>query len=140
MKKTYITFSAMALALLSTGVMASCGEAETAKAPAKASTAKNAAQALPNYRYVDLDSVLSKYNLAKDYSEEMLRKLILSGMNCARFNFSHGTHESQLATLTRLKRVREGGLKLDPGLRPGQWRPLTQQERQRLYQTLSLQE
>ena len=73
MKKTYITFSAMALALLSTGVMASCGEAETAKAPAKASTAKNAAQALPNYRYVDLDSVLSKYNLAKDYSEEMLR-------------------------------------------------------------------
>ena len=40
-------------------------------------------------------------------SEEMLRKLILSGMNCARFNFSHGTHESQLATLTRLKRVRD---------------------------------
>ena len=40
-------------------------------------------------------------------SEEMLRKLILSGMNCARFNFSHGTHASQLATLTRLKRVRD---------------------------------
>ena len=29
--------------------------------------------ALPNYRYVDLDSVLSAYNLAKDYNEEMLR-------------------------------------------------------------------
>lgn len=28
---------------------------------------------LPNYRYVDLDTVLSKYNLAKDYNEEMLR-------------------------------------------------------------------
>ena len=28
---------------------------------------------LPNFRYVDLDSVLSKYNLAKDYNEEMLR-------------------------------------------------------------------
>lgn len=28
---------------------------------------------LPNYRYVDLDSILSKYNLAKDYNEEMLR-------------------------------------------------------------------
>lgn len=28
---------------------------------------------LPNYRYVDLDSVLSAYNLAKDYNEEMLR-------------------------------------------------------------------
>jgi len=40
-------------------------------------------------------------------NEEMLRKLILAGMNCARFNFSHGTHESQLATLTRFKRVRD---------------------------------
>lgn len=28
---------------------------------------------LPNYRYVDLDSVLANYNLAKDYNEEMLR-------------------------------------------------------------------
>ncbi len=27
----------------------------------------------PNYRYVDLDTVLSKYNLAKDYNEEILR-------------------------------------------------------------------
>ncbi len=40
-------------------------------------------------------------------SEDMIRKLILSGMNCARFNFSHGTHESHLATLTRLRRVRD---------------------------------
>ena len=40
-------------------------------------------------------------------SEEMLRKLILPGMNCARFNFSHGTHETQLATLTKLKRARD---------------------------------
>jgi len=40
-------------------------------------------------------------------SDEMLRKLILAGMNCARFNFSHGTHATQLATLTRLKRVRD---------------------------------
>lgn len=39
--------------------------------------------------------------------EETLRQLILSGMNCARFNFSHGTHESHLATLTKLKRVRD---------------------------------
>lgn len=28
---------------------------------------------LPNFRYVDLDSILSNYNLAKDYNEEMLR-------------------------------------------------------------------
>ena len=40
-------------------------------------------------------------------SEEMIRKLILSGMNCARFNFSHGTHESHLETLNRLRRVRD---------------------------------
>ena len=40
-------------------------------------------------------------------NEETLRKLILAGMNCARFNFSHGTHESHLATLTKLKRVRD---------------------------------
>ena len=40
-------------------------------------------------------------------SDEMLRKLIEHGMNCARFNFSHGSHESQMATLTRLRRVRD---------------------------------
>ena len=28
---------------------------------------------MPNYRYVDLDTILSKYNLAKDYNEEMIR-------------------------------------------------------------------
>lgn len=28
---------------------------------------------LPNYRYVDLDTILNNYNLAKDYNEEMLR-------------------------------------------------------------------
>ena len=31
-------------------------------------------------------------------------------------------------TVTRLKRVREGGLLLDEALRPGQWRPLTGEE------------
>ncbi len=40
-------------------------------------------------------------------SEEMIRKLILSGMNCARFNFSHGTHDSHLDTFHRLQRVRD---------------------------------
>ena len=40
-------------------------------------------------------------------SEEMMEALILNGMNAARFNFSHGTHESHLATLTRLKHVRD---------------------------------
>jgi len=34
--------------------------------------------------------------------------------------------------VTRLKRMREGGLFLDPALRPGQWRQLTQEERAKL--------
>ncbi|MBT9685347.1 MULTISPECIES: pyruvate kinase [Eubacteriales] len=38
---------------------------------------------------------------------EMIRKLIETGMNAARFNFSHGTHESHLAQLNMLKHVRD---------------------------------
>ena len=40
-------------------------------------------------------------------SEQAMRQLILAGMNAARFNFSHGTHESHLAQLNKLKRVRD---------------------------------
>lgn len=40
-------------------------------------------------------------------SEQAMRRLILAGMNAARFNFSHGTHESHLAQLNKLKRVRD---------------------------------
>ncbi len=40
-------------------------------------------------------------------SEQAMRRLILAGMNAARFNFSHGTHESHLALLNKLKRVRD---------------------------------
>lgn len=43
-------------------------------APAKKeATAKKPEQNLPNYRYVDVDTVLSRYNLAKDYNEEMMK-------------------------------------------------------------------
>lgn len=38
--------------------------------------------------------------------EEMLRELILGGMNCARLNFSHGTQEEQKARMDRVKKVR----------------------------------
>ena len=37
----------------------------------------------------------------------LVRALILGGMNCARFNFSHGNHEEQLARLNMFKRVRD---------------------------------
>ena len=40
-------------------------------------------------------------------SENMIRKLVQNGMNAARFNFSHGTHESHLALLQKLRRVRD---------------------------------
>ena len=39
--------------------------------------------------------------------EETIRSLILTGMDAARFNFSHGTHETHLSLLNRFKHVRE---------------------------------
>ena len=65
----------MALALL-----ASCGgsDKENKSAPAPKVTAGKADSlvtgALPNYRYVDGDSVLSRYNLANDFMEQMIKK------------------------------------------------------------------
>lgn len=43
-------------------------------------------------------------------------------------------------TVARLKRVREGCLVLDRSLKPGQWRPLTEEELKRLRQETFLQE
>lgn len=40
-------------------------------------------------------------------SEEMIGKLITAGMNVARVNFSHGTHDSNCTLISRLKKVRE---------------------------------
>lgn len=39
-------------------------------------------------------------------SEETLREMCLAGMNVARLNFSHGTHEAHLKTLATIKKVR----------------------------------
>ena len=39
--------------------------------------------------------------------EETLRQLMLSGMNVARINFSHGSYEEQEETINRIKKVRE---------------------------------
>ena len=39
--------------------------------------------------------------------EEMIRTLIRTGMDAARFNFSHGSHPEHLARLNKLKGVRD---------------------------------
>lgn len=39
--------------------------------------------------------------------DNVLRQLMLSGMNVARLNFSHGTHETHLETIRRVSRLRK---------------------------------
>lgn len=38
-------------------------------------------------------------------TEEMIEKLVLNGMNIARLNFSHGTHESHLDLINKIRNV-----------------------------------
>ena len=72
MNKTYCV--AASLALMIAGMVTGCKDSAQPAAPAtKPAVAQKATHDLPNYRYVDLDTVLSRYNLAKDYNEEMLR-------------------------------------------------------------------
>lgn len=66
-------FSILSLILIGTMFVAG-GCSDKKEAPAKKEVAtKTAAATLPNYRYVDADTVLVKYNLSKDFEEEMLR-------------------------------------------------------------------
>ena len=39
--------------------------------------------------------------------EGVLRELVANGMNVARFNFSHGSHEEHLGRFEKLKTIRE---------------------------------
>lgn len=75
MKRNLFSFLAISAALTLAGATAACSnKSEEAKPVAKKVEKKaDPARQLPNYRYVDLDTVLSRYNLAKDYNEEMLR-------------------------------------------------------------------
>ncbi len=40
-------------------------------------------------------------------TEEMIEKLVIAGMNVARINFSHGTHEYQRMLIQRIKKIRK---------------------------------
>ena len=40
-------------------------------------------------------------------SEEVMRELLLAGLNVARMNFSHGTHESHAEMIARFRKVEE---------------------------------
>ena len=63
----------MATAIAAAGATSCGGKEEANKPAAGAKAAKVDPSKLPNYRYVDLDTLLSRYNLAKDYNEEMVR-------------------------------------------------------------------
>ena len=39
--------------------------------------------------------------------DELLKKMIQNGLDCARLNFSHGTHAEQKVRMDRVKRIRE---------------------------------
>ncbi len=56
--------------------------------------------------YVRKTKIICTLGPATD-DEGVLRALIQEGMNVARFNFSHGTHESTKARLDQLKALRE---------------------------------
>lgn len=74
MKKLHRPIAIAAVALLiGAGTLASCNDSKQDTKPAAKTEKVAAKDNLPNYRYVDLDTVLAKYALAKDYNEEMMR-------------------------------------------------------------------
>ncbi|MCD8301101.1 MAG: pyruvate kinase, partial [Clostridiales bacterium] len=56
--------------------------------------------------YIRKTKIICTLGPATD-NDEVLRELMKSGMNVARFNFSHGTHEEQKVRLDKLKAMRK---------------------------------
>lgn len=73
MKKNLYTALGVAMALAIGSTFASCGGSKEEKDSSAKKVATADSVALPNYRYVDFDTLLTKYILAKDYNEEMIR-------------------------------------------------------------------
>lgn len=75
MKKFLLKSSAAFLLISVACINQSCGDKNniTPQEAAEATVSSKVEEGLPNYRYVDTDTILSKYNLAKDYREEMNR-------------------------------------------------------------------
>lgn len=71
MRKNLLKVSVLALGMLA--MTAACADNDKKDAAKPAAAPKAAVAVLPNYRYVDLDTLLANYNLAKDYNEQMMR-------------------------------------------------------------------
>lgn len=68
----------LAAALITSGAFSACNSSADSKDGAKKEKTTKAKPNkdrtdLPNYRYVDVDTLLANYALAKDYNEEMVR-------------------------------------------------------------------
>ena len=67
-------------------------------------------------------------------SPDVIRKLVMAGMNVARLNFSHGTHEQHARMVETIRGIAQDlgnpvailgdlqGPRIRIGLRPGAWR------------------
>lgn len=74
MRRNFTKIGAIALSvMLAAGIATSCGDDKKPEQKNAKTKTEKRTDNLPNYRYVVMDSVLSQYNLAKDYNEEMLR-------------------------------------------------------------------
>lgn len=74
MRKFFSIYALVAMSLCLAAV--SCGKKENPNEDSNAKISSIIARAdslLPNYRFVDIDTVFVYYNLAKDYNDEMLR-------------------------------------------------------------------
>lgn len=76
MKKLYFKAQGLALLMMASIYIYSCGDNKSTEETNQKVVSEVPAnvEGLPNYRYVNYDTIMSKYNLAKDYQEVMMNK------------------------------------------------------------------